>query len=227
MGQALRHLHRRPRPAGAAPRCAAALRRVDRVELQARDGRPGPGPLVDRITDESEVDKAVDLLLQRSFWTRTDTGFEIVGFLEDQISADQVAKRRADMRERQERSRRHKIGDHSQCIRGRYCPDGAVTRDSTRDSRGESRSESPTPVPSRPVPTSREGTETKTGAAPPAPWGSQGRAPSKGQGFTVSMPAPPPDPTELPARPAADVDQCEHRKPRRSCLICLRREVVA
>ncbi len=185
-----------------------------------------PAHVVHRITDEPEVDKAVDLLLERSFWSRTDTGFEIVGFLDDQISAEQVARRRADERLRQERSRRHKAADHSLCIAGRYCPEGAVTRDNTGDSRNGSRGESPTPVPSRPVPTSREGTETKTGAAPPAPLGSQGRAPSKGRGFTVSMPAPPPDPDELQAGSVDDA-LCEHREPRRSCPICLRREAVA
>lgn len=69
-----------------------------------------------------------------------------------QQTREQVEAQRADMRERQERSRRHRAGDHSMCIRGRYCPDGAVTRSVTRDVTRDNTRESQQPDPTRPVP---------------------------------------------------------------------------
>jgi hypothetical protein len=172
------------------------------------DGRI-PGHVLRRITDEPEFDAAVALLVTAGLWSATETGFIIEKFLVDQISADQVAKRRADERLRQERNRLHKAGDHSLCTKGKFCPDGLATRDNTRDNTRDPARESPTPVPSRPVPTSREGKGQGTGAAPPAPLGSQGLAPSKprtvttptpqdrvaskGRGFSVTMPIPPAD----------------------------------
>jgi hypothetical protein len=151
-----------------------------------------PAHVLTRISDEPNVEQAAQQLVDARFWTRTETGYVIGDFLEHQPSRAEVEKRRADTAARQERSRRHRNGDHSMCTQGTYCPQGAVTRDTTRssprDSQRQSQRQSQRPVPTRPDPTPREGREEGTEAAPPAPSGSQERAPSKPRGFTVVMP---------------------------------------
>lgn len=83
-------------------------------------------------------------LVAQGFWEVTDDGYYCVNYLQHNLSADMVDMAREGARERKERSRRHKLGDHSMCIVGRYCPDGQVepntrskdshvTRDGTRD----------------------------------------------------------------------------------------------
>ena len=147
------------------------------------------GHVLPRLTDEPDPLGAAAQLVAAGFWRTSGEGWEVVGFLDDQPSRQQVEQRHEDSRLRQERSRRHRAGDHSQCMRGRYCPEGAVTRDSSRDSHGLSPSESQRPDPTRPVPTRREGREGKVVATPRARLDSLVATPRASQGhFTVQMP---------------------------------------
>lgn len=109
----------------------------------------------------------------------------------DQLGADEVEQRRALDRERRERSRRHKSGDHTMC-RPSYCPhatrDGMRdamrggmrdrTRDGTRDQTRESQRDGRPPVPPDP-----------TRSARPDPPGSR----RKGKGNPDARAAPPAD----------------------------------
>lgn len=104
-----------------------------------------------RVTDEPDVEAAAALLVEVGLWEVVDGGYHVVNFLAAQPSKDTVEERRAEAKERQDRSRRHRKGDHSKCLRGRYCPEGGVTRDNTRQSQRESRQPAPArPDPSRP-----------------------------------------------------------------------------
>lgn len=91
-----------------------------------------------RVSDHPDVDAAADRLVAAEVWRRRDDGgFTIVDYFTANLPRDEIAKRQEAARLRQERSRRHRAGDHSICIRGRYCPEGqedAVTRDTTRES---------------------------------------------------------------------------------------------
>lgn len=95
-----------------------------------------------RLSDHPDVDNAADRLVAAEVWQRLDDGgFTIVDYFTANLARDEIAKRKEDARLRQERSRRHKAGDHSLCIRGRYCPEGqaeTVTRDVTREDTRES-----------------------------------------------------------------------------------------
>jgi hypothetical protein len=91
-----------------------------------------------RLTDELDDQGGAAALVEAGLWRATPEGWEIVGYLEElkQSSRADVLRRREESRHRQERSRRHKAGDHSWCTRGRYCPEGQiepVTRDKQRD----------------------------------------------------------------------------------------------
>lgn len=106
-----------------------------------------------RLSDEPDLEEAAGLLVDAGLWADDELGFRIVGFLEQQPSRLEVQQRRENTKERQDRSRRHRSGDHSTCLRGRYCPEGAVTRDTT----GDETRQSPRPVPTRPDPSRPEG----------------------------------------------------------------------
>jgi hypothetical protein len=92
-----------------------------------------PAHVLARITDEPDPAAAAARLVEAGKWATTATGYEVVGFLEDQRSADEMATARAKARERQERRRRHLNGDHDLCD-PRYC-DRASRRDEQRESR--------------------------------------------------------------------------------------------
>jgi hypothetical protein len=95
-----------------------------------------------RLSDHPDADAAAARLVDAQVWEHTDDGaYVIVDYFTANLTREEVTRRKEDARLRQERSRRHKAGDHSICIRGRYCPDGqseTVTRDVTRENTRES-----------------------------------------------------------------------------------------
>lgn len=101
-----------------------------------------------RFAFSPDADAATKELETAGWWADDGDAWQLVYRSDWQQTRDVVERQREATRERQERSRRHRTGDHSMCIRGRYCPEGAVTREVTRDKRRESRH----PDPSRPVP---------------------------------------------------------------------------
>lgn len=104
-----------------------------------------------RLSDHPEPDEAAARLVEADVWHEAaEGGYVIADYFSANLRRDEIARRKEDARVRQERSRRHRAGDHSMCIRGRYCPDGqadTVTRDVTRDETRESR---PTYLPDLP-----------------------------------------------------------------------------
>ena len=104
-----------------------------------------------RLSDHPEPDEAAARLVEADVWHEAaEGGYVIADYFSANLRRDEIARRKEDARLRQERSRRHRAGDHSICIRGRYCPDGqadTVTRDVTRDETRESR---PTYLPDLP-----------------------------------------------------------------------------
>lgn len=108
-------------------------------------------PRLARISDHPDPNAAAQRLVEAEVWEQVDDGaFIVVDYFTANLTRDEIARRKEDARLRQERSRRHKAGDHSICVRGRYCPDGqdsGVTRDVTRDNTRESR---PTYLPDLP-----------------------------------------------------------------------------
>lgn len=157
---------------------------------QETDGQI-PAHVLGRITDEPELDKAVDYLIDAGLWARTDTGFEVVNFLDEQPSREQVQARRADTALRKKRSEQHYAGDHSLCIRGRFCPEGAVVRDGTRSG---TRSDT------------RTGTDTRPD--PPDPTRPKGKG--RGEGRSASPRTSPAD--DLASRSWRS-DECRHGDP--------------
>ena len=95
-----------------------------------------------RLGDHPDADAAAARLVDAQVWEHIDDGaYVIVDYFTANLTREEVTRRKEDARLRQERSRRHKAGDHSICIRGRYCPDGqseTVTRDVTREITRES-----------------------------------------------------------------------------------------
>jgi hypothetical protein len=83
-----------------------------------------------RISDAPDPQAAADELVAAGLWSQVGNHYQIDDYLHHQPSASEVERRRSDARQRAERSRRHKRGDHSMCIKGRYCPDGAVIHSS-------------------------------------------------------------------------------------------------
>ena len=87
-----------------------------------------PRHVLRKVTDEPDPEQAAGELVGAGLWEATDEGWAIVGFLDDQVSAEDLAKQRAVAAERQRRSRQHKAGDHSSCD-PRYCRRAAADRD--------------------------------------------------------------------------------------------------
>jgi hypothetical protein len=84
-----------------------------------------------RISDAPDPEAAAGELVACGAWERQPTGFLVADYQEHNRSREEIELARAAASERKRRSRLHKLGDHSQCIQGRYCPDGHVTRDRT------------------------------------------------------------------------------------------------
>jgi hypothetical protein len=135
----------------------------------------------------------VTQLIKHGLWLERGTQVEIVGYLDDQPSAEDVEKVRELARARQRRQRQHRSGDHSLCDPG-YCRAAErVTRDDPRDSRVSHTVSHATPTrpdPTHPDPTPREGEGMGGKAANArAPKGSLGAA---AQGRTITLDAGPP-----------------------------------
>jgi hypothetical protein len=127
-----------------------------------------------KITDEPDPDTAAAALVDGGLWEPAerdrDKGWQVVDYLVNQSSREDVERQRALSAETTARSRRHKAGDHSTCINGRYCPAGEVTRQDG----GHSSSQSGPLEPTLSDPTPREGKgKGRLGASAPAPLRSQ------------------------------------------------------
>jgi hypothetical protein len=132
-----------------------------------------PKASVSRFTDAPDVAGTLARLVAIGRLRESEAAFELVDFLVEQRSKERIDADRAQAAFRQERSRRHKEGDHSTCTRSTFCPAGDL-EPSRRDGHRSSQGESQRPVPTRPDPTSREGKgKAKGGASAPAPLRSQ------------------------------------------------------
>jgi hypothetical protein len=131
-----------------------------------------PGHVLTRITDEPDPDQAAARLVAAGLWTATDNGYEVVDFLVNQRSAEEVETSRANSRARQERHRRHQNRDHSQCD-PRYCH--ASNGVSNAVTNGVSNGSPTRPDPSRAKARDGRGggTADSAGALPPTPSPSQ------------------------------------------------------
>lgn len=154
------------------PALLALPRTIRLVHFEAlvwanRHGTDGaiPRHMLPRITDDKDPDGAAELLVAAGKWELSTAGWEIVGFLDDQPSAEDVRRTKDLARLRQRKQRLHRAGDHSLC-EVKYCP---ALRDETRESRV---TKSVTPIvtnavshdpPSRPVPSRPGPKEPGTG----------------------------------------------------------------
>lgn len=132
-----------------------------------------PRHMLVRITDEPDPATAAGQLVAAGKWVESEQGWEIVGFLDDQPSAEDVQRTRELARQRQQRQRKHRGGDHSMCV-AKYCP---ALRDQMRESRvtkpvtnGVSHDTPSRPVPTRPGP-KEPGTGRGTNQPTPGPAG--------------------------------------------------------
>jgi hypothetical protein len=123
-----------------------------------------------RITDEPDPELAAKELVEAGKWSTTEDGWEIVGFLDDQPSAADVARTMELTRQRQRRQRQHRNGDHTLCDE-KYCHASRVTE---RVSHGVSHDTRTDPIRSVPKRLRRGEGEGAAGAA--APSGSRQRA---------------------------------------------------
>jgi hypothetical protein len=81
------------------------------------------------ISDADEPDALVEELCAAGFVQATQDGYFLSRFLETNATKEVIEASRQKNRDRQERHRKHKNGDHSMCIRGRWCPRGEIVPD--------------------------------------------------------------------------------------------------
>lgn len=79
-----------------------------------------PRHVIRKVTDDPDPEAAAAALVAAGLWNETDDGWCIDGFLEDQISSEDLERQRELARVRQRRQRQHRAGDHSLC-EPRYC----------------------------------------------------------------------------------------------------------
>jgi hypothetical protein len=122
-----------------APRFVTLPRGVRLMHVEAlvwcnRFGTDGaiPRHALRRLTDEDDVDLAAKLLVDVEAWAVTDEGWQIVDFLRNQRSAEDVERTAALNRARQRRNAQHKNGDHSLCD-PKYCRAAANALDNAAD----------------------------------------------------------------------------------------------
>jgi hypothetical protein len=133
-----------------------------------------PKASVSRFTDAPDVPGTIGRLVAIGRLTETEGAYQLVDFLTEQRSKERIDADRAQAAFRQERSRRHKEGDHSTCTRGTFCPAGELEA-SRRDERRPSQGQSHSPVPTLTCPDLKGGTgKRKGGASAPAPLRSLG-----------------------------------------------------
>jgi hypothetical protein len=80
-----------------------------------------------KLSDAEDTEAAADELIEAGLWSRDGKSYIVEDYHEHQPTADEVRRKRAESRLRAERSRLHKRGDHSMCIKGRYCPQGSYS----------------------------------------------------------------------------------------------------
>ncbi|MFY9219870.1 MAG: hypothetical protein WAO40_04935, partial [Candidatus Nanopelagicales bacterium] len=134
-----------------------------------------------RLSDHPDPAAAAAHLVEIEVWEHHDDSYFISDYLSANLTSEEITRRKADLRIRQERSRRHKAGDHSKCIRGRYCPDGVidhVTRDRTRDNTRESQN---TYLPDLPEPKAKVGKDKSVDHGRGSPDGSPTAASTSGE----------------------------------------------
>jgi hypothetical protein len=144
-----------------------------------------PAHVLHRITDEPDAAAAAEQLVKAGLWTAHDDGWEIVGFLEQQRSSEDIRKIRQLAAVRQRRQRQHQQGDHGLCD-PKFCRAASRVTDGVTHAvtNGVSHGSLTRPDPTRPLGRGGEGR-----ADVRAPLGSPGVARQKGQpGFTVTMP---------------------------------------
>ena len=138
-----------------------------------------------KLIEATDTSALAGELVAAGFWEVTDDGYYVVNYLSHNLSGEDQELARAGARERQQRSRKHKLGDHSMCIRGNYCKLGEiepanrssntdVTRDATRDI---------TPIQDNAMQGNKSRSisiDSKDGATPDAPKGALGFAPNGG-----------------------------------------------
>lgn len=196
------------------PRLLALPRGVRLVHIEGivwscrheTDGRI-PRHVLRKVTDEPDPEDAATTLVDAGLWKVVDDGWEIVGFLEDQRSSEDIAKTRAAALERQRRHRQHIGGDHSLC-NPRYCKGASRVTDGVTN--GGSHGPPTRPDPTRPE---GEGKGGKTATPGAADAGGAG-GPSEDEPH-ASTPAVPVDPktrrSDLPANLREELERREKR----------------
>lgn len=156
-----------------------------------------PRAALTRLTDHEDPTTAVKHLVGAGLWEETDSGWQIVGFLQSQTSKEQAEEGREAAKFRAERSRLHKAGVHSLCLEnGRVCKDGQQPNEQAAleaySARAYARAVAgapPTPTRPSPIPREERGREEERAGAR-APKGSRvpARAGKNGFTFTVAEP---------------------------------------
>ncbi|WP_337062450.1 hypothetical protein [Kineococcus sp. G2] len=113
------------------------------------DGLVAPGALRVVGADFDDLEGDLEALERAGLVDVDDDGVHLVDFHDHQPTAADVEKARAESKARQDRSRRHRAGDHSTC-RPEFCRSASVARDRTRDN-GVSHDAPTRPDPSRPL----------------------------------------------------------------------------
>lgn len=103
-----------------------------------------------RLTDEPDAEAAAAELVTAGIWAETATGWQIVNFLEDQMSRVEVDGTRALAQKRTKRWRLHSQGEHRLCLPGNC-------RYASRDASGDGVSDTPRPSLPPVPPRDREG----------------------------------------------------------------------
>lgn len=135
------------------------------VARHSTDGRL-PTTATRKLWPVEDLAAMVALLVTEGHWQPFSGGWFIRDWSTFVLSATEVERRREDGRQRTERWRRHKLGDHSMCDR---CQAVKGTRDASRNASGDMSGDGP---PIRSAPTRRGGEERgpapDSAGAPPA-----------------------------------------------------------
>lgn len=102
-----------------------------------------------RFSDADDVQACADELVDAGLWHRNGDAYRVDDYLDHQQSSDEVERKRAFARQRADRSRRHRRGDHSRCTDKRYCPHVADS-DASRVTHAHATRDVRTPIQSNP-----------------------------------------------------------------------------
>jgi hypothetical protein len=145
-----------------------------------------PRHSIESATTADGIEALVSELVLAGLWLVTRDGWQIVYMLDDQMSPEEIARQREYNKSRQERHRRHVVGDHSTCD-PRFCRNallvgkavtGGAARNAVRNALPGRRNTHVTPLQTDPDPTRpKEGRRSKgtlrgrrsPSAAPSAP----------------------------------------------------------